>query len=85
MQVHPARSAALWAGAYVRTIFGIRLGAHILRHTFAILIPQGGSDIYSILTVMRHSDIKMTTIYLAVTAERLRAQIAKHPLDVCHA
>ncbi len=54
---------------------------HKLRHTFATLMLEGGCDIYSLSRMMGHADIKTTTIYLAASAEHLRSQIRKHPLD----
>jgi site-specific recombinase XerD len=58
----------------------MKFSVHKLRHTFATLMLEGGCDIYSLSTMMGHSDIKTTTIYLSASAEHLRAQIAKHPL-----
>jgi site-specific recombinase XerD len=60
---------------------GIKFTAHKLRHSFAVLMLEGGCDIYSLSRMMGHSDIKTTTIYLAASAEHLRAQITKHPLN----
>ncbi|WP_439131499.1 tyrosine-type recombinase/integrase [Polaribacter sp.] len=60
---------------------GISFTIHKLRHTFATLMLEGGCDIYSLSKMMGHSDIKTTTIYLSATAEHLRAQIIKHPLN----
>lgn len=60
---------------------GIKFTIHKLRHTFATLMLEGGCDIYSLSRMMGHSDIKTTTIYLAASAEHLRAQIGKHPLN----
>src|SRR6185503_17985036 len=65
----------------VRRATGLHVSAHILRHSFATLMLEGGSDIFSISKMMGHSDIKTTTIYLAATAEHLRAQATKHPLN----
>ncbi|MFA7309197.1 MAG: tyrosine-type recombinase/integrase [Patescibacteria group bacterium] len=59
----------------------IKFGVHKLRHTFATLMLEGGCDIYSLSRMMGHSDIKTTTIYLAASAEHLRSQIMKHPLN----
>ena len=57
---------------------------HKLRHTFATLMLEGGCDIYSLSRIMGHSDIKTTTIYLSASAEHLRGQMTKHPLnDLC--
>ncbi len=60
---------------------GIRFGVHKLRHTFATLMLEGGCDIYSLSRMMGHSDIKTTTVYLAASAEHLREQMLKHPLN----
>lgn len=54
---------------------------HKLRHSFATLMLEGGCDIYSLSKMMGHSDIKTTTIYLAASAEHLRSQMTKHPLN----
>jgi len=54
---------------------------HKLRHTFATLMFEGGCDIYSLSRMMGHSDIKIIMIYLAASAEHLRSQIVKHPLN----
>ncbi|CAL2093289.1 putative Tyrosine recombinase XerA [Tenacibaculum sp. 190524A02b] len=54
---------------------------HRLRHTFATLMIEGGCDIYSLSKMMGHSDITTTTIYLSTTAEHLRGQMFKHPLN----
>jgi len=60
---------------------GIEFTVHKLRHTFATLMLEGGCDIYSLSRMLGHSDIKTTTIYLAASAEHLRSQMSKHPLD----
>lgn len=60
---------------------GFKFTVHKLRHTFATLMLEGGCDIYSLSRMMGHSDIKTTTIYLSATAEHLRVQMQKHPLD----
>lgn len=59
----------------------IKFTIHKLRHTFATLMLEGGCDIYSLSKMMGHSDIKTTTVYLAASAEHLREQILKHPLN----
>jgi site-specific recombinase XerD len=65
----------------IRQASGIKFTVHKLRHTFATLMLEGGCDIYSLSKIMGHSDIKTTTIYLAASAEHLRSQIGKHPLN----
>ncbi len=54
---------------------------HMLRHTFATLMIEGGCDIYSLSKMMGHNDIKTTTIYLSASVEHLRAEMTKHPLN----
>jgi len=65
----------------MRDATGIYFKTHELRHTFATLMLEGGCDIYSLSKMMGHSDIKTTTIYLSATAEHLRSQVIKHPLN----
>ncbi len=67
--------------AIIRRASGIAFTAHMLRHTFATLMLEGGCDIYSLSKMMGHSDISTTTIYLAASAEHLRSQMTKHPLN----
>ena len=64
----------------LRESSGLSFTVHQLRHTFATLMLEGGCDIYSLSRMMGHEDIKTTTIYLAASAEHLRAQMTKHPL-----
>lgn len=54
---------------------------HMLRHTFATLMLEGGCDIFSLSKMMGHSDIKTTSIYLTATVQHLQLQINKHPLQ----
>lgn len=54
---------------------------HMLRHTFATLMIEGGCDIYSLSKMLGHNDIKTTTIYLSASVEHLRGQMTKHPLN----
>lgn len=65
----------------MRKASGIKFTIHKLRHTFATLMLEGGCDIFSLSKMMGHSDIKTTTIYLAASAEHLRSQMGKHPLN----
>jgi len=65
----------------IKKASGINFTVHKLRHTFATLMLEGGCDIYSLSKMMGHSDIKTTTIYLAASAEHLRSQMTKHPLN----
>jgi site-specific recombinase XerD len=67
--------------ATMRQSTGLSFTIHKLRHTFATLMLEGGCDIYSLSRMMGHSDIKTTTIYLSASAEHLRLQMGKHPLN----
>lgn len=61
---------------------GIYFYPHLLRHTFATLMLEGGCDLFSLSRMMGHSDIKTTTIYLSATVTHLQEQIMKHPLNI---
>lgn len=65
----------------LRKVSNMKFTIHRLRHTFATLMLEGGCDIYSLSRMMGHSDIKTTTIYLSASAEHLRSQMLKHPLN----
>ena len=65
----------------LRASTGLKFHIHQLRHTFATLMLEGGCDIYSLSKMMGHSDISTTTIYLSASAEHLRNQMFKHPLN----
>lgn len=60
---------------------GIHFYPHLLRHTFATLMLEGGCNLYALSKMMGHSDIKTTTIYLSATTNHLQEQIGKHPLN----
>jgi len=59
---------------------GIRFHLHMLRHTYATLMLEGGADLYSLSRTMRHSNIATTTVYLHASMAHLRTQVEKHPL-----
>lgn len=59
---------------------GIYFYPHILRHTFATLMLEGGCNLFTLSKLMGHSDIKTTTIYLGATTTHLYDEICKHPL-----
>lgn len=60
---------------------GIKFTVHKLRHTFATLMLEGGCDIYSLSKMMGHTDLKTTSLYLFASADHLRSQMRKHPLE----
>jgi site-specific recombinase XerD len=60
---------------------GVHIHAHLLRHTFAVLMLEAGCNLFSVSRLLGHSDIKTTTIYLSATVAHLQDQISKHPLQ----
>lgn len=52
---------------------GLKLGAHLFRHTFATRFIEAGGDVYKLSRLMGHSQITTTEGYLrAVTARQAR-------------
>lgn len=64
----------------VREASGIYFAPHMLRHTFATLMLEGGCDLFSLSKLLGHADIKTTTIYLSATVKHLQEQVLKHPV-----
>lgn len=64
----------------LRKASGIYFAPHMLRHTYATLMLEGGCDLFSLSKLMGHADIKTTTIYLSATVKHLQEQVLKHPV-----
>ena len=77
----PLTRHTIWnrVSAIAEAALGRHVSPHVLRHTFATALIEGGADIRDVQVLMRHSSVDTTAIYIHTDLSQLRKTYASHP------